>query len=101
LCINVQGYDEFKAEQPLDTINTVLVTVKVGIGRKQRNHQFKLVTSQDQSFEFAAASSEDLKAWAEAIQNSTLWGLNQVSTAMHTIRHTHTHTQPHTFSHTP
>lgn len=31
--IVVQGYDEFKTETPLETLNTMLITIKVGPDR--------------------------------------------------------------------
>jgi hypothetical protein len=69
-------YDDFKAGNPICTINTQLVTVKVGQGSKAKSHQFQLVTHQ-RKFDFQALSKEELAAWVSAIQTSILWSLNQ------------------------
>lgn len=71
-------YDDFKLDNPVATINTLLVTVKVGQGgNKAKNHQFQLVTQQ-RNLEFQADSKEEMMSWITAIQNSILWSLNQM-----------------------
>ncbi|EDQ84340.1 uncharacterized protein MONBRDRAFT_30343 [Monosiga brevicollis MX1] len=82
LCL-YETYQDFKDENPVDRINTMLITVKVRSrsGRKARNHQFKLVDSQQRHIEFQAASDQELRDWTQAIQNSILWSLNQLDSA--------------------
>eukprot|EP00051_Salpingoeca_urceolata_P023943 m.413051 g.413051 ORF g.413051 m.413051 type:complete len:1593 (-) comp20172_c4_seq19:1349-6127(-) len=76
-----QSFQEFKQGNPAATINTLLVTVKIGKGgKKGKNHQFQLVTQQ-RNYEFQAESHEDKMAWITCIQNSILWSLNQMQSA--------------------
>jgi len=52
------SYDDFKQERPINTINTLLVTVKVGRGgKREKTHQFQLVTRQ-RNYEFQAETKE-------------------------------------------
>lgn len=71
-------YDDFVQDKPITSINTLLVSVRIGRGgSKAKNHQFQLVTQQ-RNYEFQAESKEEMMAWITAIQNSILWSLNQM-----------------------
>ena len=48
-----QKYEDFKADRPLRSLDTLLVNVRIGRdGAKARMNQFEIVTSQQRNHEF-------------------------------------------------
>jgi hypothetical protein len=61
-----QSFDDYKGETPAETIQTMLVNVKVGgSGRKAKNNQFKLITNL-KAFELAGSSR---------VRDACCWGI--------------------------
>eukprot|EP00047_Mylnosiga_fluctuans_P017486 m.61712 g.61712 ORF g.61712 m.61712 type:complete len:1261 (-) comp7102_c0_seq2:2884-6666(-) len=78
LCM-YQKYEDFKADRPQRSLDTLLVNVRIGRdGAKARMNQFEIVTSQQRNHEFRAESQEDMMSWVAAIQASILWSFENM-----------------------